>query len=197
MTTAGNQGQNVYPAPVNYPASSFPQPVPAPDVDPDDAGTLITVQYSWEWQQTLLAAVDQLLNPATWQGDHDAIILALERATNLKDLLQTPVASDLEKQPPYWDETKPEEAGNEDPPETGEPWYDAPAYTIVTAFLSTIISPPAAVTFVTTIRKLRLFFIYGQHGALTDILVDGDTVATVDTYAPTETLGVIDVIIPA
>jgi len=99
---AGNQGQNLYPALDNYPAPTFPQPVPPPTVDPDDEGTLITVQYSWEWQQVLLAAVDQLRNPATWQGTHDEIITALNRATNLKAMLQINIG---EVETPFWDDT--------------------------------------------------------------------------------------------
>lgn len=104
MTIAGNQGQNLYPDPENYPDSSFPQPVPAPDGEPDDAGTLITVQYSWLWREVLMAAVDQLRNPATWQADHDENILALNRATNLKDQLQRDVQWPDGVPTPYWDD---------------------------------------------------------------------------------------------
>lgn len=117
---AGNQGQNIYPDPENYPVSSFPQPVPAPSVDPDDAGTLLLVQYSWEWQQVLLAAVDQLRNPATWQGDHDEIITALNRATNLKEMLQKP--ANVSIQSPFWDN----ESDNEiSLPADEQVWYGA------------------------------------------------------------------------
>jgi hypothetical protein len=98
--------------------------------------------------------------------------------------------------PPYWDETKPEEAGNENPTETGFPWYEDLSFTFIEGFLATLVSPPAAYAYITVIKKLRLFFIYGQHGALFDIQVDGTTVQTVDTYAPTEAVGVVDVVIP-
>ncbi len=117
MTIAGNQGQNVYPDPTNYPDSSFPQPVPAPSVDPDDAGTLIRVAYSWEWQPVLLAAVDQLRNPATWQGDHDEIITALNRATDLKSQLQRDLS---EVETPFWDDTTDVEVSE---PDDMQPWY--------------------------------------------------------------------------
>lgn len=129
MTIAGNQGQNVYPNPDNYPASSFPQPVPAPTVDPDDAGTLIQVQYSWAWQQVLMAALTQLKNPATWQGSHDEIITAINRATDLQFLLQSQVAlSDV--QTPFWDD---EDDVDDTAPPDSQIWYgemtdpDAPA----------------------------------------------------------------------
>lgn len=117
MTIAGNQGQNAYPSPENYPDTSFPQPVPAPDVDPDDAGTLITVQYSYLWRPVLMGAVDQLRNPATWQGDHDEIILALNRATNFKDLL---AVDRSEVGTPFWDD---ETDVDDEEPDDVQPWY--------------------------------------------------------------------------
>lgn len=136
MTTVGNQGQNVYPAPDNYPASSFPQPVPVPTVDPDDAGTLLTVQYSWEWQQVLLAAVDQLLNPATWQGEHDDIILAMDRAAGLKDLLQIPVTpASTEAETPLWDDAA---DVDDSMPADSQIWY---------GMVADVTAPPSGLTF--------------------------------------------------
>lgn len=117
---AGNQGQNIWPSPENYPVPTFPQPVPAPTVDPSDAGTLIQVQYSWEWQQVLLACIDQVRNPATWQGDHDAVILAVDRATELKALLQIPVAAADMVETPYWDDS---EDVDDDAPADDQRWY--------------------------------------------------------------------------
>jgi len=120
VTIAGNQGQNVYPNPDNYPVSSFPQPVPAPTVEADDAGTFMYVGYSWEWQQVLLAAVDQLKNPATWQGDHDAIIQAIDRATDLQYLLQAPIELSTEVETPFWDD---EENVDDNAPADDQRWY--------------------------------------------------------------------------
>lgn len=120
MTTAGNQGQNVYPNPDNYPVSSFPQPVSAPDVEPDDADTLISVQYSWTWREVLMAAIDQLLNPATWQGDHDDKILALDRANTLKYLIQTPVTESDMIPTPFWDDA--DDVDDEAEPDM-QTWY--------------------------------------------------------------------------
>lgn len=161
---AGNQGQNVYPFPDNYADSSFPEPVPAPTVDPDDAGTLMTVQYSWEWQQVLLAAVDQLRNPATWQGDHDEVITTLNRATNLKEMLQIPV---LESVPsPYWDDASDNEI---QVPAEEQTWYGAvtdwlaPVYELdfaqnlalwaLTGFVAYAAGPGAAIFFRTTAKR--------------------------------------------
>lgn len=200
MTVAGNQGQNLYPAPDNYPASSFPQPVPAPDVDPDDAGTLIQVQYSWQWQQLLLAAVDQLLNPATYQGDHDTIILALNRATNLKELLQIPV----EIAPtPFWDD---ESDVEDSEPADMQPWYgqvsnpEAPAgeldfvesvalwfFTGIVALATFEVGGVApAILFHTTVEKFIILQKRGDVAATIRFVIDGEDAKFVNTapYAP-------------
>ena len=200
MTIAGNQGQNVYPFPDNYPTTSFPQPVPAPSVDPDDAGTLIQVQYSWEWQPVLLAAVDQLLNPATWQGDHEDIILALNRATNLKELLQKPSG----KYPtPFWDD---ETDLEDEEPADMQPWYgqvsnpEAPAgeldfvesvaLWIITGIVAIAtfevggIAP--AIVFHTTVEKFIILQKRGDTAATIRFVIDGEDAKFVNTapYAP-------------
>jgi len=200
MTIAGNQGQNVYPFPDNYPASSFPQPVPAPTVDPDDAGTLMTVQYSWEWQQVLLAAVDQLLNPYTWQGDHDEIITALNRAANLKDMLQIPV---LEAPTPFWDD---ESDVEDSEPADMQPWYgqvsnpNAPAgeldfvesvalwfFTGIVALATFEVGGLApAIVFHTTVEKFIILQKRGDAAQTIRFLVDGEDAKFVNTapYSP-------------
>lgn len=200
MTTAGNQGQNVYPSSENYPASSFPQPVPAPTVDPDDAGTLMNVQYSWEWQPVLLAAVDQLLNPATWQGDHDEIITALNRAANLKDMLQIPV---LVAPTPFWDD---ENDVEDSEPADMQPWYgqvsnpEAPAgeldfvesvalwfFTGIVALATFEVGGLApAIVFHTTVEKFIILQKRGDAAQTIRFLVDGEDAKFVNTapYSP-------------
>jgi len=197
VTTAGNQGQNVYPAPDNYPDSSFPQPVPAPEVDPDDAGTLITVQYSWQWQPVLLAAVDQLGNPATWQGDHDEVITALNRATNLKDMLQIDIGDTRTVPTPYWDE---DSEVDDQLADDVQPWYgtvsdpEAPpgeldfvenaAIWLMTGFLAVAtweIGAAPAILFHTIAPKFVLATRRGDLGEIIRILVDGEEAARVDT----------------
>lgn len=200
----GNQGQNIYPDPDNYPASSFPQPVPAPLVDPDDAGTLITVQYSWEWREVLLAAVDQLINPATWQGDSDEIKLALNRATNLKDLLANPGYSDLA---PYWDSETGSDLDGAPSEDDGSPWYYhiyEPSFTFqenlenwfIGAFVAQIAGIDQALVFLTAARKFRLQFQADPYGGILDIILNSDLYGSVDTYAPTPTIISYNVIAP-
>ena len=201
MTIAGNQGQNLYPDPdVNYPVSSFPEPVPAPDVDPDDAGTLISVQYSWMWREVLMAAVDQLRNVATWQGDHDAVVLAVDRATNLKDLLQLPV----EIAPtPFWDD---ESDVEDSEPADMQPWYgqvsnpEAPAgeldfvesvalwfFTGIVALATFEVGGLApAIVFHTTVEKFIILQKRGDAAQTIRFLVDGEDAKFVNTapYSP-------------
>lgn len=195
-----NRRQNIYPADDNFPVTSFPQPVPAPSVDPDDAGSLIQVQYSWQWQPVLLAAVDQLLNPATWQGEHDEIITALNRATNLKELLQRPV----EIAPtPFWDD----ESDLEDSePADMQPWYgqvtnpSAPAgeldfieslalwfFTGIVALATFEVGGVApAIVFHTTVEKFIILQKRGDVAATIRFVIDGEDAKFVNTapYAP-------------
>jgi len=200
VTIAGNQGQNVYPFPDNYPDTSFPQPVPAPEVDPDDAGTLISVQYSYLWQPVLMAAVDQLRNPATWQGDHDDIILALDRATNLKDLLQIPVVI---APTPFWDD---ESDVEDSEPADMQPWYgqvsnpEAPAgeldfvesvalwfFTGIVALATFEVGGIApAVVFHTTVEKFIILQKRGDAAQTIRFVIDGEDAKFVNTapYSP-------------
>lgn len=200
MFNAGFEGQNLYPDPSNYSITSFPQPVAAPSVDPDDAATLWTVRYSWEWHELLAAAVDQLLNPVTYLGDADEVKLALNRATNLKDLLQTNMAT---VPTPFWDD----ESDLEDE-ETAEmqPWYggvtnpEAPAgeldfvenvaLWIITGIVGIAtfevggIAP--ALAFRTTVEKFIILQKRGDTAATIRFVVDGQDAKFVNTapYSP-------------
>lgn len=200
MTIAGNQGQNVYPFPDNYPTTSFPQPVPAPDVDPDDAGTLITVEYSYLWQPVLMGAVDQLLNPATWQGNHDEIILALDRAIELKHLLSSDAA---EMPTPFWDDET--DVEDEAPAET-QMWYGgvtdptAPAgsldfvesvalwvatgFVLIATFEVGGLAP--AIVFHTTVEKFIILQKRGDVAETIRFVIDGEDAKFVSNapYAP-------------
>jgi hypothetical protein len=196
----GIPGQNIYPNPDNFPISSFPQPVPAPDGEPDDAGTLITVQYSWHWQPVLLGAVDQLLNPYTWQGNHDEILNAIDRAVLLKTILQIDVG---DVQAPFWDEESGDDAddlatvadqtwyGSWD----GETFTETLAYVFLTNFLSTLVSPAAAVKFLTIPRAFRVAIKQNPHGAKLLLFLDGGLYAVVNGYSIVDQ--VVEVIVKA
>lgn len=202
MIVTGTEGQNIYPSPINYPVSSFPQRVPPPEVDPDDAGTLIYVKYSWEWREVLMAAIDQLLNPATWEGDHDDVITALNRATNLKDLIQTPVSVEEGVPTPFWDE---DTEVDDELPADAQPWYGYVTDPTVpqdeltffenaliwgfTGFIAAAtfeVGFAPAILFNTTAKKLVLANRRGDVGAIIRIWIDGSMAAEVDTSGYTE-----------
>jgi len=110
-------GRNDYPNPDNYPQPSFPSSIDAPVVDPDE-GNLITVQYSEAWVEVLMAAVDQLIQYAAWNGDSEAKKLAADRADNLKYLLQENVYADVPT--PFWDD---ETDLEDEAPADDQRWY--------------------------------------------------------------------------
>jgi len=200
---AGNQGQNVYPSPENYPVSSFPQKVPAPDFEANDAGTLLQVQYSWEWQQVLLAAVDQLKNPATWQGTHDEVLQAIDRATDLQSLLQTPVEGAGDVETPFWDD---ETDVEDSEPADMQPWYGqvsnptAPpdeldfvenvilwAFTGLVAVATFEVAGVApAILFHTTVEKFIIIQKRGDVAETIRYVIDNQDATTIDTtpYSP-------------
>lgn len=192
---------NLYPNAENYPAVSFPQEIPPPDVDPDD-DDLIHVEYDVAWQKVLMAAVDQLCQYSTWQGDHDAKILAVNRAVLLKWMLQNPLEIDDEIPAPYWDS---EEDVDDSLPADEQDWYGyvenatAPAdeitfvqsavIWILTGFVALVLSPTlpvgaaAAITFRTFANRFTLAFNRGDIGEQFRVIVDAADYETVDTEA--------------
>lgn len=148
----------------------------------------------------LLAAVDQLLNPATWQGEHDEVITALNRATNLKDMLQVPVRF---APTPFWDD---ESDLEDEEPADMQPWYGgvtnptAPAgeldfvenlaLWIITGIVGIAtfevggVAP--ALAFHTTVEKFIILQKRGDAAATIRFVVDGQDAKFVNTapYAP-------------
>jgi len=190
-----------YPNGFNYPEPSFPQALTPPEVDPDDPDLeMILVEYNPAWIEVLMAAVDQLLQYATWDGDHDAKILAVNRASNLKWLLQEPVDIAEEVPAPYWDTD--EDVDDSEPAEDQE-WYgmvtnpDAPAdeltfvenavIWIFTGFIALVLAPalPAGVAaglaFRTLATRFTLAFRRGDIIEQIRIIVDAKDYGTVNT----------------
>lgn len=194
---------NFYPNGFNYPEPSFPQELTAPDVDPDDPDLeMILVEYNPAWQEVLMAAVDQLLQYSSWNGDHDAKILAVNRASNLKWLLQEPVDVSEEVPAPYWDS---ETDVDDSLPPDEQDWYgyveDALAppdeltfvqsavIWILTGFVALVLSPTlpvgaaAAVTFRTLATRFTLAFNRGDIGEQFRVIIDAEDYGSVDTTA--------------
>jgi len=184
-------GQNWYPDPDNYPAPSFPQPIPPPEVDPDEGETVL-VAYSLAWQQVLLAAVDQLLLPGTWQGDHDQVITALNRASNLKYLLQEPYDSQVPA--PYWDDA---EDADDQEPESEQPWYghtegitfvEDIGIWAITGFIAYSGDIGAAIAFRTFAPRFVLAWKADGIGGAIRVFIDGVDNGLLDTQGDPDTI---------
>jgi hypothetical protein len=192
---------NLYPNPDNFPETSFPQALTPPGVDPDDPDLeMILVEYNPEWQQVLMAAVDQLLQYSSWAGTHDDKILAVNRASNLKWLLQNPVEIDEGIPAPYWDDDA--DVDDEMPADEQE-WYgmvtnpSAPAdeltfvenavIWIFTGFIALVLVPalPAGVaaglTFRTLATRFTLAFRRGDIIEQIRVVIDAKDYGTVNT----------------
>ena len=191
---------NFYPNPTNFPEVSFPQELTPPDIDPDEGETIL-VAYSPEWSKVLAATCDQMLQFTSWVGDHDAKILAADRALALKILLQTPVdVGERDIPAPYWD--TPEDVDDELPVEEQD-WYgvveDATAAAdemtfsqnaviwLLTGFVALVASPTfpgniaAAVTFRTLATRFVLAFNRGDIREQFRVIIDAQDYGEVDT----------------
>lgn len=182
-----------YPGDNNVPESSFPNPVPAPGVDPD-AGTQLTVAYASEWTPVLLAAADQLINPATFQGTIDERLLAQNRAITLKYLLQHPVSEEVPT--PYWDDESDIEInetsdsqtwyGTVSDPEAAPAELDFVENALVWAFTGLIaagtweVGAAPAILFHTIAPKFLIAAKRGDIGAQIRILLDGEEQVRID-----------------
>lgn len=192
--------QNAYPNPNNFSEVSFPQELIPPDIDPDEAETIL-VAYNPAWSRVLAAACDQLLQFQSWEGDHDEKILAVNRAIILKDLLQTPVyVPERETPAPYWDEG---EDVDDELPVDEQDWYGyvenaaAPPDEITfiqnaviwlfTGFVALVASPTlpgalaAAVTFRTLATRFVLAFNKGDIREQFRVIIDAKDYGEVDT----------------
>jgi hypothetical protein len=69
-----------------HPTGSFNSPVPPPDVDPDVEPTT-TIRVNCLWLKYIRGALTQLLLQSTWQGDSDAVQLAIQRSTQLISMM--------------------------------------------------------------------------------------------------------------
>lgn len=191
---------NFYPNASNFPEPSFPQELTAPIPDPDVPETIL-VEYNPEWTPVLMAAVDQLLQYSSWAGDHDDKIAAVNKANNLKWMLQNPVqVGEREIPTPYWDdETNVED---EEPIEV-QTWYgqtsnpNAPpgdvtfvqnaVIWIISGFIALVLAPSlpvgvaAALTFRTLATRFTLAFNRGDIIEQIRIIIDAKDYGTVDT----------------
>lgn len=143
-------------------------------------GALVPLTEVWNWQQ------NGSMTP------REASEIMTRVVNSMTDDCSLPAA-------PFWDDSDGDDSdGNEESP---FPWYEDLSDWIVQAFLATSFTPAAAVTFVTTARKIRLAFRTANWGALADIFIDNVLVDTVDTYSPeldvAEYVYDLDMVLPA
>jgi len=195
---------NFYPNPDNYPQPSFPQALIAPVFDPDEPEEIL-VAYSPEWQEVLMAAVDQLCQYSSWQGTHAEKIQAVNRAQLLKWQLQNEILVNEEIPAPYWDT---EEDVDDSLPPGEQDWYgyvtdpDMPAdeltfvegavIWILTGFVAVVLSPSlpvgaaAAITFRTLATRFTLAFNRGDIAEQFRIIIDAQDYGNANTEGMSE-----------
>lgn len=191
---------NFYPNSSNFPEPSFPQELTAPIVDPDVPETIL-VEYNPEWTPVLMAAIDQLLQYSSWTGTHDDKIAAVNKASNLKWMLQNPVyVGEREVPAPYWDD---ETNVEDEEPVEAQTWYGqtsnptAPpgdvtfvqnaVIWIISGFIALVLAPTlpvgvaAALTFRTLANRFTLAFNRGDIIEQIRIIIDAKDYGLVDT----------------
>jgi hypothetical protein len=196
---------NLWPGVFNYPLPSFPLPVTAPDIDPDEGETLLYA-YNPEWSPVLAAACNQMLQYYSWLGDSDEKKMAVGRANTLKYLLQFPVqVAERDYPAPYWDD---DEDVDDEAPVEEQDWYgmvtnpSAPAdeltfvenavIWIFTGFIALVLAPalPAGVAaglaFRTLATRFTLAFRRGDIIEQIRIVIDAKDYGTVDTSTVAE-----------
>ena len=92
---------NLYPSAANKPRFSFDVSIPAPDVDPDESDTVV-MHINPAWIPPMLGALDQLLLYYTWNTDEPGKLLAVNRASNLKNIVGSATFAPVDT--PYWDD---------------------------------------------------------------------------------------------
>lgn len=93
---------------------------------------------------------------------------------------------------PYWDEANGDDADDEAPIDDqhwygqwdGETFLETVSYVFLTAFLSTLVSPQAAIKFLTIPRTFRLMVRQTPHGAKLLLFLDGGLYGVINGYAP-------------
>ena len=175
-----------------YPEPSFPHPVPPPVADAEPEAVVCIPNM---WLPYVLGALQQLIEPTTWQGTDEEIQAVQADAATLIDSIANPtcvVAS--ETQTPFWD-TATDVDDDADP--ALQPWYGevtdpeaAPAELdfveniaiwTFTGMLAVGATPAAAILFHTIAPRFVLAMRGDDFGEVIRIVLDGEDMARVDT----------------
>lgn len=175
-----------------YPEPSFPQSVPIPvlGVEPE-----LAVCFDTAWLPYVLGALQQLLQPTTWQGDDDDILaIQAEVATLIAAVANPTCATTGEIPTPFWDDVTDTE--DEYPTET-QPWYgyvtdaDLPPDELTfiesagiwafTGLLALTGTPAAAILFHTTAPSFVLAMRGDSFAEVIRVVVDAQDAVEVET----------------
>jgi len=179
-----------YNRPYAHPVGSFVSPVVPPDVEPAEDDK-IQVCVSVAWLPYVMGALSQLTLQSTWKSDDpNVILLAQQRATYVIDQFNyQPPCGDV--QAPYWDEESGDDT-DDTASEIDQTWYgqwdgetflETLAYVFLTNFLSTLVSPLAAVRFLTIPRTFRVAIKQNPHGAKVLLFLNGGLYAVINGYS--------------
>lgn len=156
----------------------------------------LPVPASSEWAGLVSGAIAALTDERNWYQTVGGILPA-DAAAAARGLLEAqtdcPVQQDSEA--PFWDSANGDNA-SDDEPVISQPWYDTLGDWIITAFVAVAFTPGAAVTYITTVPKLRFYFRTRNYGAILQVLADGVPVANIDTYSAADGLVSLDVVNP-
>jgi len=176
--------------------------LPTPDTTPDIlACRVFRVPANDDWLGLLDGAMYQLEKPQNYYlwGS----LTPDETADTWHEIIMqsyldsmTGNCATTDDEPPYWDGTSGENADNEHPADTGFPWYEDLAWEFIEGFVATLVGVPAAHSYVSVTKKLRLVYLKRSDGGTFNVEIDGDAVAQVDTYSASESIGYVDVVVP-
>lgn len=183
--------------PLAFPKGSFNQKVQPPTSDPDE-GEQMSVCFSVEYLPYILGALDQGLLPYTWDGDADAVQLAQNRWTLLKEQIANPVCTSDRVPTPFWDEDSADDADDTANVED-QPWYgdiviidDRLTFVenafifVVAGFIAYAGLPTAAISFIPIARQFVVTAKSNPLGGIVRFLADAVEIGRVDTYAPSD-----------
>jgi len=177
---------------------------PTPDAAADNDGYLLFLLPSGnDWVGELLGAADALTKPWNFYESGD---LLPEEAADLwaQIIAQAPYnLRDATVNAPFWDEESGDDA-DDTASEIDQTWYgrwegetftESLAYVFLTNFLSGLVSPLAAVRFLTIPRAFRVAIKKNPHGAKLLLFLDGGLYAVINGYSIVDQ--VVEVIVKA
>lgn len=127
-----------------------------------------------DWLALVDGALNELTKPYNWQPHGDMSVD--DTVAAFDEMYQRYIVNDDE--PPAWS------TPNELDGEPAQPWYEALEDWIIAGFLAITFTPLAAITYQTTVPKIRVALRTGNIGALFRVLINGVEVWTGDSYAP-------------